>query len=50
MDVYIILKTKSFSGDIFGLKEDLAMYCEKYGDVSFVDIRTQLPEQLQIKE
>lgn len=50
MDVYIILQTKNFCGDMCGLKEDLAMYCEKYGDIAFVDVREQIPEQLKIKE
>ena len=36
------------SGQAIGIKEDFATYCEKFGDVRFVDVKEELPEQMKI--
>lgn len=35
-------------GQAIGIKEDLAMYLERFGDVRVVDIKEELPEQMEI--
>lgn len=35
-------------GQAIGVKEDLAMYCEKFGDVRVVSVTETHPEQLRI--
>lgn len=37
------------AGQAIGIKEDLAMYLEKFGDVRVVEIKETAPEQLKIK-
>lgn len=36
------------SSQAIGIKEDLAMYLEQFGDVRVVDIKEELPEQMKI--
>ena len=36
------------AGQAIGVKEDLAMYCEKFGDVRVVSVTETHPEQLRI--
>ena len=36
-------------GQAIGIKEDLAMYLERFGDVRVVDIKEELPEQTQLQ-
>lgn len=36
------------AGQAIGIKEDLAMYLERFGDVRVVDIKEELPEQMKI--
>lgn len=35
-------------GQAVGIKEDLAMYVEKYGDTKVVDVKEVLPEQMKL--
>ena len=37
------------SGQAQGIKEDLAMYVEKYGDTRVIDIKEVQPEQMKIE-
>jgi len=37
------------AGQAIGIKEDLAMYLEKFGDARVVDIQETQPEQLRLK-
>lgn len=37
-------------GQAIGIKEDLAMYLEQFGDARVVSIKEQLPEQIKINE
>ena len=37
------------AGQAIGIKEDLAMYLEKFGDARVVEIIETKPEQLKIK-
>ena len=43
-----ILALKQAAGQAIGVKEDLAMYCEKFGDVRVVSVTETRPEQLRI--
>ena len=36
------------AGQAIGIKEDLAMYLEKFGDARVVEIKETSPEQLRI--
>lgn len=44
----IVLHVDRPAGQAIGVKEDLAMYCEKYGDVRVVSVTETHPEQLRI--
>lgn len=37
------------SGQAQGIKEDLAMYVEKYGDTRVIDIKEVFPEQIKLE-
>lgn len=37
------------SGEAIGIKEDLAVYLEKFGDARVVEIKETAPEQLKLK-
>lgn len=37
------------AGQAIGIKEDLAMYLEKFGDARVVEIKETAPEQLKLK-
>ena len=45
----IILKVNAPSGQAIGIKEDAAMYFEKFGDTKVVSITEDEPEQLGMK-
>lgn len=36
--------------DIIGIKEDFATYCEKFGDVAFVDVKKVQPKTKEYKQ
>lgn len=36
------------AGKAQGIKEDFAYYAEKFGDVRFVDVKEELPEQTKL--
>ncbi len=38
------------AGQAIGVKEELAMYCERYGDVRVVSVTETHPEQMKIGE
>lgn len=44
-----MLSVSSSEKDLQAIKEDLAYYCEKFGDVSLVDIQETVPQFQQIK-
>lgn len=46
----ITLHVDAPSGQAIGIKEDLAMYMEKFGDVRVVNIVEDIPEQTKIGE
>lgn len=35
-------------GQAIGIKEDLAMYCERFGDARVVSVTEERPEQMMI--
>lgn len=37
------------AGQAIGVKEDLAMYCEKFGDVRIVSVTESKPEQTHME-
>ena len=48
--VYIVVKAKlRETADLIGIKEALGMYCERFGDVEFVTIAAEGPEQLSLE-
>ncbi len=44
----IIVEVDRPAGQAIGVKEDLAMYCEKLGDARVVSVTETRPEQLKI--
>lgn len=46
----IVLRVDRPAGQAIGVKEDLAMYCEKFGDVRVVSVTDTYPEQLKLGE
>lgn len=46
----IITISVDTAGDAMGVKEDLAMICEKYGDVVKVDVKEVAPQQMSFGE
>lgn len=44
----IVLLVDRPAGQAIGIKEDLAMYCEKFGDVRVASVTETCPEQLRI--
>lgn len=44
----ITLHVDAPAGQAIGIKEDLAMYLERFGDVRVVDIKEELPEQMKL--
>lgn len=45
MEYIIQISVRSAEVDLQAVKEDLAMYCERFGDVAVVDILAQEIEQ-----
>lgn len=46
----ITVKVDAPSGKAIGIKEELAMYLERYGDVHVVSISENLPEQIRLED
>jgi len=44
----IIVQVDRPPGQAIGVKEDLAMYCERFGDARVVSVTETVPEQLRI--
>lgn len=44
----ILVQVDRPAGQAIGIKEDLAMYCEKFGDARVVSVTETQPEQLKI--
>ncbi|MEL4859797.1 hypothetical protein AAEU42_00945 [Pseudoflavonifractor phocaeensis] len=43
--LYIVVRVDSPQRDIAGVKEELAAYCERYGDIRAVEVRQDEPRQ-----
>lgn len=46
--MYILVEVDRPPGQMIGVKEDLAMYCEQFGDAKVVSITEYIPEQMKI--
>lgn len=46
MATTVVMKINS--RNVIGIKETLAEYCQKYGDVVFIEIREEKTEQLSM--
>lgn len=46
----ITIKVNAPSGKSIGIKEDLAMYLERYGDVRVASITENLPDQMRLED
>lgn len=44
----IVLQVDRPPGQAIGVKEDLAMYCEKFGDARVVSVTETHPEQMRL--
>lgn len=44
----LTIRVNAPAGQVIGIKEDLAMYLERWGDARVVDIREEKLEQLRI--
>lgn len=44
----IVLQVDAPAGQAIGIKEDLAMYCERHGDTRVVEVCEERPEQMQL--
>lgn len=47
--LFILVAVDAPAGQAIGIKEDLAMHLEKFGDSKVIDIREDLPEQLMME-
>lgn len=47
--IQITVQINAPPGQAIGIKEDLVMYCERYGDAKVVKVEEILPEQMKIK-
>lgn len=45
----ITIQVDAPAGQAIGIKEELAMYLEKYGDTRVTNIREILPEQMRME-
>ncbi len=43
----IVVQVDRPAGQAIGVKEDLAMYCEKFGDARVVSVTESSPQQLK---
>lgn len=44
----ITIKVDAPAGQAIGIKEDFAMYLEKWGDARVIEIREECPEQMRM--
>ena len=47
--LFITVAVDAPAGQSIGIKEDLAMHLEKFGDSKVIDIREDLPEQMKLE-
>lgn len=47
--IRIVVEVDRPAGQAIGIKEDLAMYLEKYGDSRVVEVREIAPQQMELK-
>lgn len=47
--LFITIAVNAPPGQAIGIKEDFAMYLERFGDSKVIDIREELPEQLKLE-
>ncbi len=47
--LFILVAVDTPPGQAIGIKEDLAMHLEKFGDSKVIDIREDLPEQMMLE-
>lgn len=45
----ITIKVNAPAGKAIGIKEDLAMYLERFGDAKVVEIQEETPEQMKLR-
>lgn len=45
----ITIKVNAPPGQAIGIKEDLAMYLERFGDAQVVEVREARPEQIRME-
>ena len=46
--LFITVMVDAPAGQAIGIKEDLAMYLERWGDARVIEIREEVPEQMRI--
>lgn len=44
----IVIEVDALAGQAIGVKEHLAMVLEKFGDVRVVEVREDVPEQMEM--
>lgn len=47
---FTVFVRETEQADIIGIKEDFAAYCEKFGDVAFVDVKKVHPRPAEYKQ
>ena len=48
--LFITVAVDAPAGQAIGIKEDFAMYLERFGDSKVISVREDLPEQMMIGE
>ena len=46
--LFITIQVDATPGQAQGIKEDLAMHLERFGDTKVISVREPLPEQMQL--
>lgn len=47
--LFILIAVDAPPGQAIGIKEDLAMHLEKFGDSKVISVREDLPEQMMLE-
>lgn len=47
--LFILVAVDAPPGQAIGIKEELAMHLEQFGDSKVIDIREELPEQMMLE-
>ena len=47
--LYITVRADAPLGQAIGIKEDFAMYLEKWGDARVIEIREECPKQMRME-